>query len=579
MRVLRRFRALLVIPVLLVAGYVFPAVNYAEAFVSMTLARTLRVAGLPSLSIPFYTFTLYCAPYGARILEGRAASYIAMKDYSAALDDLNLSLQLEPKSADAWNARGYVHAMAGRAQDALRDHTAAARLEPDNVDALNGRAWALYKVGKPQEAVSTLDRAIALAPQDADALVRRGISLTAAMRYQEAKEDFKSALAINPNYADAKSQLAHLQNRRVNFNAAHDNYSAAIKHDPNDWKSWVERGKISELEGRSKQALADYSAALRINPQDTGTFRRRAWLRFENFKRQSSKSTSDLDQAIADLTESIRLNPGDLETIFDRGTFFKAGQRYADALTDVDYVIAHAPQGPDNFHYYDVRADIAVETGKAFDAIAVLDEGRPRVCRTGKLGSDCENQFGKARSNLMKRIVMDLKQSASEIGLAPLDLPAPLEAIALYTTELLTDPRNPQLLRFRGNAYFKIEKFELALQNFSDALALDHNDAGTLSSRGKALMHVERYDEALEDFTRAISLKPSNAVAYAGRAQVQLILNHFDQAIADYTEAIRLEPANPSHYHGRANAMFEAGRKENEKPDRAKAMELFNQDQ
>jgi tetratricopeptide (TPR) repeat protein len=93
----------------------------------------------------------------------------------------------------------------------------------------------------------------------------------------------------------------------------------------------------------------------------------------------------------------------------------------------------------------------------------------------------------------------------------------------------------------RGNAHMDRGEFELALQDFTDALRLDPNYASALNGRGAAFTDLNNLDQAIDDHTAAIQIKPlpiyfrNRGISFRRKGQKELALTDFD-------EAIRLDP-------------------------------------
>jgi tetratricopeptide (TPR) repeat protein len=73
-------------------------------------------------------------------------------------------------------------------------------------------------------------------------------------------------------------------------------------------------------------------------------------------------------------------------------------------------------------------------------------------------------------------------------------------------------------------------------------------------NRAAIYIDKSRYDEAMADFTNVIALDPDDAFAYGGRGYTYSAKSLFDEAIADYTKAIALKPDYANAYNNRAFA-------------------------
>jgi len=73
----------------------------------------------------------------------------------------------------------------------------------------------------------------------------------------------------------------------------------------------------------------------------------------------------------------------------------------------------------------------------------------------------------------------------------------------------------------------------------------------TYIKQGVANTKLERYNQAIEDFSQAIRLDPKNAQYYYKRGITYGNLNQHQRAIEDFNEAIRLNPKYAEAYSNR----------------------------
>jgi tetratricopeptide (TPR) repeat protein len=84
--------------------------------------------------------------------------------------------------------------------------------------------------------------------------------------------------------------------------------------------------------------------------------------------------------------------------------------------------------------------------------------------------------------------------------------------------------------------------------------------ATAFDNRGVAYKHKGQYDLALQDYEQAIRLNPNSANAYNNRGIVHRIKGEYARAIADYDEAISLKNSDfPAAYYNRALACADKG--------------------
>ena len=94
----------------------------------------------------------------------------------------------------------------------------------------------------------------------------------------------------------------------------------------------------------------------------------------------------------------------------------------------------------------------------------------------------------------------------------------------------------------RGVAYNNKDQYDLAIQDYDQAIKLDPNLASAFSNRGVTYKNEGQYDRALQDYEQALKLRPNDPGALNGRCFVRAIADQLDQALEDCNEALRLRP-------------------------------------
>ncbi|WP_413991667.1 tetratricopeptide repeat protein [Labrys okinawensis] len=106
----------------------------------------------------------------------------------------------------------------------------------------------------------------------------------------------------------------------------------------------------------------------------------------------------------------------------------------------------------------------------------------------------------------------------------------------------------------RAISYANKGKSDLAIQDYSQAIALDPNYASAYNNRCSAYSKTGKFDEAIADCDRAIELKSDYDLAYYNRGNVYRKKNMPDRAIADITKAISIKATDPDYFFYRAMA-------------------------
>ena len=111
----------------------------------------------------------------------------------------------------------------------------------------------------------------------------------------------------------------------------------------------------------------------------------------------------------------------------------------------------------------------------------------------------------------------------------------------------LPGARNPAAVyAARGRSKLALGDFDGAQGDFSEAIALDPDDAVAYRSRGHARAWLGRHAEAVEDCTRALSLLPDDPEALAVRGSSRLLNGDGEGALRDLDRALELDPDHTS---------------------------------
>lgn len=92
-------------------------------------------------------------------------------------------------------------------------------------------------------------------------------------------------------------------------------------------------------------------------------------------------------------------------------------------------------------------------------------------------------------------------------------------------------------------------EFEKAIAAYEKVLEAHPNHPDVLSDRGTTYLLMEKYNLAIIDFNEAVELEPKRAFRYSARAFAKDRMGDIDGAIADYETAIKLDPEDAIAYN------------------------------
>lgn len=179
----------------------------------------------------------------ANTYQMRGNSYFQQGNYSAAIEDFDQAILLEPKFFPAFYNRGLSYQHLFEYDLALSDFTQVIELNPKSSAAYNNRGLIYYKQKNYYKAILEFNRAITLDPKVPDFYTNRGISYRMVQDLQSAFSDFDQAILL-----DVQSEFAYLS-----------------------------RGDLFLQSSQYGKAIKDYSKAIQLNPTNSGAYLNRAY--------------------------------------------------------------------------------------------------------------------------------------------------------------------------------------------------------------------------------------------------------------------------------------------------------------
>ncbi len=201
----------------------------------------------------------------------------------------------------------------------------------------------------------------------------------------------------------------------------------------------------------------------------------------------------------------------------------------------------------------EIQSMFAVHDGKLEQAFGILrgtideypDDGELRVLlanlywRQEKL-ADARTEYRNALPNLytegtVERVYFALAQINEKLGQS-----ADQDAPKGYTG-------------FRGQGDFELSKgeYDKAIGNYSEAIRLNPEDAGSLFGRAYAHAYKHEFRETIEDCTKALAIESRKVEAYDLRAWACWKEGELTKALGDLEKAIDLAPSDATAYETR----------------------------
>lgn len=126
----------------------------------------------------------------------------------------------------------------------------------------------------------------------------------------------------------------------------------------------------------------------------------------------------------------------------------------------------------------------------------------------------------------------------------------------------------------RATLYAITGQSDKALEDFSQSLRLNPEDAVTYINRGAHYEELGQYERAIQDYDESIRIDPKDAHAYNNRCYALLKLDRLQEALLDCNVALVLEPDNPVVIHTTGNVYEALGEKQKAAQEYRRALEI-----
>ncbi len=109
----------------------------------------------------------------------------------------------------------------------------------------------------------------------------------------------------------------------------------------------------------------------------------------------------------------------------------------------------------------------------------------------------------------------------------------------------------------RGNAYFLIQRYNDALNDFNEAFTIDNSSVDVLLPLSMTYLRLKNTDQAMTVLNRAIIVNPDYAPAYEVLGNMAYDDHDFPRAISAYEKLVTLEPEKINAYNFLAGLYLE----------------------
>ncbi|MBN2137861.1 MAG: tetratricopeptide repeat protein [Sedimentisphaerales bacterium] len=480
----------------------------------------------------------------------RARTFISLGKFDEAIRDFDRALSIDSNNVGIWMARSSFYNGIGEKEKAISDIEQAIAMAPDNVEAQR-RAVALFlesgKRDKARKAREIVDRALESNPDNSALRLLKAEALVGeatAPAIESAIKILEKLTQEQPRLTDAWRMLGELLLRQGLTARAIDTVLQGLVHNERNRSLLLLKAR-AEASKSPFLAIATLKELLSVDPNDIGSALRLA---------DAYIATGESGKAVEVLREQLNRCDPSFERTCRLGlavALYGNGNK-AEAQKEFDSLLAAEPNDPAPIiSQATVFADDALWSrieGIAVDWYGKHPEDVKTMLAVAKILASKADDAPKAAENILRillkdhadnvevaaslAVLMQTQQRNDEaaefyrrvIELRP-DSVVPMnnlawilcehqgkhaEAVELAQRGLKLAPNYIDLIDTRGVAYYRMGKFDNAVQDFSDCLKLYPEETAAVTAvcfhLGRVLAKIGEKDTAIENLNRALRL-------------------------------------------------------------------------
>ena len=402
-----------------------------------------------------------------------------------------------------------IHRSKGDLDRAMEDLSHLSELAKEDAELAVRCCRLRYEAGDYMVAIRDLSKMLKSDPLPAGALLLRGDCYREIRNHPLAIRDYSRYLKLRRNDTDALTRLAESKLAIGNVEGALGDVDKALLFDESCFAAYICRAKISLQQEKLDDAITDCRRAALVDNSQPQVF---ATLASINFKLgRYTESIEEYSRAI-ELEEDVRQKAN---LLYLRGIGLYELGKYAESYADFKRACHYRPNHAGSWTW---KSAACARLEKWTDAIAGLQAAiatRP----------SSQNEYRK------------------------LGTPVAEKAIEFFDRQQQRGQSSPDMFRRRALALQFLGRYELAIEDYTNALDLDSNNVETLIRRGQASYSLGKNENAIRDFKAAIKLDRGNDQALYQLSKTRYDLGEFPLALRDIRRAIESSPRNVT-YHG-----------------------------
>ena len=480
---------------------------------------------------------------------GWAFGHLNSGDYSQAISEYELAIDLKPSFPLSYAGLGYAHHYSGDLDQAKVDFDKALDLSPESLEAHAGLGWLFLEEGNFESAEINFQKVLKIDPGNLDAHLGMGWLYLNQSKIQESKQEFEGVITVSPDLADAHFGLGSLYFVIHDYESALDSLNAAVKLNPDYVNAYIYIGNIYLYQNLYSESERTFQNVLKIQPNNYDALTGLGQIQIDTYR--FSEGMEYYDKAIEIDSTRTEAPFGKVSALIQMGKFEEAAsiaesldQENEFTLPTLAYIYYQLNKKNDADRLLRDAVDLAgqregIEQARAYTVIAGVHASLYKF-------PEAKNYLQLARAAYLVEPDSDFYITFSYVLSAMGEFD---EAEAALQQAAQTG--HSDLILSIAKASLLIEQENLAdtEREFQNALQIDNNSSNAHSLRSFVLYLQGDFEQAIQEAQEAIRLNRYNSEAYTHLAFAYQATGRTEDAILVAHEAIRLDALNGlSHY-------------------------------
>lgn len=381
-----------------------------------------------------------------------------------------------------------------------------------------------------------------------DSFYEEGLSFEKSGRTREAQQRFNQVIKLKPDHSEAHYYNGYIYLKQKQYLEAITAFNKAIDLNPTK-EAYFGRGtaksEINDLSG----AFDDLAKAKNLQNEKANQSNVAATSSVSSQEKTSLQPVKEQDPKISNYQQKI--DAGDL--LFNQKEYLSAITTYSEAslidpsqayprnrIREIEGILSATTQ-PSSQAKPSNESPAEVLPGKNFTPEAESN-GSVELYNQG-LERYYESDMNGALEKFTDAIKLDpnFTDAYYNSGFIKLNQGDYEEAIADFDLVISIEPTDKAYF-YKGRALLGLNRQEEALEQFTQAIALNNQFFYAYNNRGNVRFQLGDYQGAIDDFTQTLKINTDYVFAYNNRGNARFKMNDYDGAIADYDSAIILRP-------------------------------------